>query len=193
MRRLANSSLIAKSTALSHRRLLQNVARYIALLLASMGPGTLTSPRAEQDFDVSQLVGSAIHASITNLQNGIREGRKFSNPFQQNYIIELQEHKALRVTFSATAFTPRGNISQKPETHVRELEIPSADLAAARGGGHGVWFFDSNILTFVRTYEGGAMKATFAVSRTGTELRCSATNHLGKGSRRVEHQIQVVG
>ena len=137
-------------------------------------PGLITSPRAQEAFDASQLVGSAIKASVTNLQSGIKNGRKFQSPLKQDWTIELQANNTLRVTFSATASTPKGNITRGPQTFVQQLEIP-AKAAVPRGGGDAVWFFDDNVLTNLRTYEGGAQRATFAVTRTGADLRCSAT------------------
>jgi hypothetical protein len=37
-----------------------------------------------------------------------------------------------------------------------------------------MWLFEAGILTYVRTYEAGAIKATFAVSRTDLGFACTA-------------------
>lgn len=55
------------------------------------------------------------------------------------------------------------------------VKLERSGPTSTRGGGNAVWFLEGNVLTFLRTYEGGAMKATFAVTRTGTSLRCSAS------------------
>jgi hypothetical protein len=38
-----------------------------------------------------------------------------------------------------------------------------------------MWIFDPSILTFLRTYEDGAMKATFAVALTDVGFACTAS------------------
>jgi hypothetical protein len=36
------------------------------------------------------------------------------------------------------------------------------------------WLFEDGALTFLRTYEGGGMKATFTVARSATGFGCTA-------------------
>ena len=172
MRRKAELPTVRKfTTGGQHPR--PGIITCLVCVAAWLASGLFTSPRAQEAFDASQLVGWVIEASVTNLQNGTRSGRKFHTPYKQDYTIELQANNALRITFSATAFTPVGEKKQRSETFVRELESPTT-TAVTRGGGHGVWFFERNVLTFVRTYEGGAMKTTFSVTKTETGLRCNA-------------------
>lgn len=152
-----------------------SIVRCLVCIVICLGSGQFNSAPAQQTVEAAELVGSIIEASVTNLQTGLRDGRRFDTPYKQDWTIELAEIDTIRVTFAATAFTKMGEKRGGPDSAVVKLGIPRAMLIAPRGGGHGVWFFDGNVLTFLRTYEGGAMKATFAVSRTGPDLRCNAS------------------
>ena len=102
-----------------------------------------------------------------------REGRQYPDKYQTDWTIEFVSEDTIRPTFVGTDYAPRGTFKTPVETGGlillgRSIETPS------RGGGTFTWLFENGVLSFVRTYEVGAMKATFGVSRTDRGFACTA-------------------
>jgi len=146
---------------------------WLLLVVVALG---LSSPLmgAEEPVTAADLVGSVMRLSVTNDRIMRREGRQYPDKYQTDWTIEFVSEDTIRPTFVGTAYAPRGTFKTPVETGGlvllgRSIETPS------RGGGTFTWLFETGVLSFVRTYEVGAMKATFGVSRTDRGFACTAT------------------
>ena len=129
---------------------------------------------AEEPVSAADLVGSVMKLSVTNDRIMRREGRQYPDKYQTDWTIEFVSEEAIRASFVGTDYGPRGIFKTPVETGGlillgRSIETPS------RGGGTFTWVFENGVLSFVRTYEVGAMKANFGVSRIDGGFACTAT------------------
>ncbi len=153
------------------------LARYalfslLAVVVALGSSAPLTG--AEEPVSAADLVGSVMKLSVTNDRIMRREGRQYPDKYQTDWTIEFVSEEAIRASFVGTAYGPRGIFKTPVETGGlillgRSIETPS------RGGGTFMWVFENGVLSYVRTYEVGAMKANFGVSRVDRGFACTAT------------------
>jgi len=129
---------------------------------------------AEEPVAAADLVGSVMRLSVTNDRIMRREGRQYPDKYQTDWTIEFVSEDAIRATFVGTVYGPRG-ISKTPVETGGLILLGHAIETPSRGGGTFTWLFENGVLSFVRTYEVGAMKATFEVSRTDRGFACTAT------------------
>jgi hypothetical protein len=126
---------------------------------------------AQVPVTLKDLQGSVMEASTTHDRVVRREGRERANKYQLAWKIRFISADSIHTSTVATSYTARGTFSNKNEVTV-DLARPRE--TKSRGGGHVLWLFEDGVLTFLRTYQGGGMKATFAVTRKGEGLDCTA-------------------
>jgi hypothetical protein len=120
----------------------------------------------------SDLVGAVMQVSVTSERVMRRDGRQFPSRYQTDWTIEFISEDTIRVTFLGTDTGPRG-INKSP-LEGGTVNLGSPNKTVTRGGGDQVWLFSDGALSYLRTYEGGGMKGTFSVTRTGETFVCNA-------------------
>jgi hypothetical protein len=128
---------------------------------------------AQQPVTAADLVGTVMKVSVTNDRILRRDGRQIPNRYQTDWTIEFVSQVFIRPTFVGTSYKPRGT-SKTPLEGGGLIHLGVPKETRSRGGGDEIWIFDPGVLTFLRTYEGGAMNATFAVTRTDAGFACTA-------------------
>jgi hypothetical protein len=128
---------------------------------------------AQQAVTTADLVDTVMRLSVTNDRTMRRDGRQYPDKYQTDWTIEFVSHDFIRPTFVGTDYTHRGT-SKTPLEGGRLIHLGTPKETRSRGGGDEIWIFDPGVLTYVRTYEGGAMKAIFAVTRTEVGFACTA-------------------
>jgi hypothetical protein len=129
---------------------------------------------AEQPVSAADLVGSVMKLSVTNDHIMRHEGRQYPDKYQMDWTIEFVSQTFIRPSFVGTAYSPRSTHKTPVEGGgLTVLEV--AKETRSRGGGGQIWLFEAGALIYLRTYEVGAMKAIFSVTRTDGGFACSAT------------------
>lgn len=126
----------------------------------------------QQPVTAAELVGYVMKVSVTHDRVMRRDGRQFPNTYQTDWTIDFVSENTIRQIFVATSSTPRGVSKTPPEGRLITLGRPIE--TGTRGGGHVLWIFDAGVLTFLRTYEGGGMKGSVAVTRSSEGFNCAA-------------------
>lgn len=130
------------------------------------------SSSAQASVAINDLEGAAISASTTHERVTRRDGRERQDQYRLEWSIRFISRDTIHTSLVATSYNARGANSKKNEATVN-LARPKA--TKSRGGGHMLWVFENGVLTFLRTYQGGGMKARFAVTRKPGGFTCSAT------------------
>jgi hypothetical protein len=158
-------------------RVQPNPFAYYALswLLVVVVALSLPAPSAwaQAPVTAADLVGTVMKVSVTNDRILRRDGRQIPNRYQTDWTIEFVSQVFIRPTFVGTSYKPRGT-SKTPLEGGGLIHLGVPKETRSRGGGDEIWIFDPGVLTFLRTYEGGAMNATFAVTRTDAGFACTA-------------------
>jgi len=146
----------------------------ICLLVVAVALGS-SAPviAAEEPVTAADLVGSVMKLSVTNDRTMRREGRQYPDSYQTDWTIEFVSDQTIRASFVGTVHSPRG-ISKTPVEAGGPIPFGRPIETPSRGGGTFTWLFENGVLSFLRTYEVGAMKGTFAVSRTDRGFACTA-------------------
>jgi hypothetical protein len=128
---------------------------------------------AEQPLTAADLIGTVMTLSVTNDRTMRRDGRQYPDKYQTDWTIEFVSQDTIRPTFVGTAYGPRSTY-KTPVEGGGLIPLGVSKETPSRGGGTFLWRFEAGVLTFLRTYEAGAMKATFAVTRTDAGFTCTA-------------------
>jgi hypothetical protein len=128
---------------------------------------------AREAVTSTDLVGTVMKVSVTNDRILRRDGRQIPNRYQTDWTIEFVSQDTIRPTFVGTSYGPHGT-SKTPLEGGGFISLGVPKETRSRGGGDQIWIFDPGVLTYLRTYEGGAMNATFAVTRTDAGFACTA-------------------
>src|SRR5262249_13727184 len=102
----------------------------------------------------------------------LRNGREGSSQVQDDFTVEIGYAGSIHQTVRPVAYSVRGRREGKIQSGVFTLERPRETRNS--GGGHAVWIFEEETLTFLRAFQGGAIKRTFAFTRTLDGLNCIA-------------------
>jgi hypothetical protein len=144
-------------------------------LLLILGLVVVSSPAGgQQPVTPADMIGAVMKVSVTNDRVMRRDGRQYPNRYQTDWTIDFVSEDTIRPTFIGTDYSPR-RTTQTPLEGGRLVTLGRPNETPSRGGGHQVWIFDAGVLTFLRTYEGGGMKGTFAVTRSGAGFSCTAS------------------
>src|SRR5712691_1997877 len=139
--------------------------------------GLVVSPPsawAQEPVTAADLVGTTMTASVTSDRVMRREGRQFPQRYQVDWTIKFVSEDTIRPTFVATSYNPR-SVRKTPLEGGGLVPLGRPAEISSRGGGHRIWIFDPGVLTLLRTYEGGAYKTTFAVTRSEAGFSCTAS------------------
>jgi hypothetical protein len=131
------------------------------------------SAAAEEPVTTADLIGTVMTLSVTNDRIVRGNGRQYTDKYQTDWTIKFVSQDTIRPAFVGSNYGPRATSKTRVEGGGLiplgvSLETPS------RGGGTFLWRFEAGVLTFLRTYEAGAMKATFVVTRTDAGFACTA-------------------
>ena len=129
----------------------------------------VTAPtKSGQKVTLTDLAGVKIHTKLVTEMMVRRQGRQFpaSQEVERQIYMELDG----RITFSSlvTAHSPRGTRA----TPVRGTTV-KLDEPWFTENGEAVWQFKDGDLTFVRSYEGGALRTIISLKRDGQNLTCA--------------------
>jgi len=127
---------------------------------------------AQQPVTINDLEGAAISASTTHERITRRDGRERPDKYRLDWSIRFISRDTIHTSLVATSNNARGTYSKK---NVATVNLARPKATKSRGGGHMLWIFENGVLTFLRTYQGGGMKAIFAVTRKSGGFACSAT------------------
>ena len=137
-----------------------------ALLLAG-----LAVPASAQTIAWSDLEGRTVLAEITREQ-----------VVQRQHQVKLRVHDDIRLSIgpadiirfsnSSTVHSPGG--ANKLDPVDTAFTLNETRRVARDGGGDAVWQFSDGTLTFIRTFQAGARRMTFAFARGSDGLTCSA-------------------
>jgi hypothetical protein len=129
------------------------------------------SSSAQAPVAMNDLEGAAINASTIHERVLRRDGKERRDKFRIDWSVRFISKETIHATIVATSYNARGVNSKKNEATVN-LARPRE--TKSRGGGHMLWVFENGVLTFLRTFQGGGMKASFALTRNAAGLTCSA-------------------
>jgi hypothetical protein len=146
--------------------------RLLLLVIAVGVPAPLAW--GQQPVTAADLIGTIMTLSVTNDRIMRRDGRQYPDKYKTDWTIEFVSQDAIRPTFVGTASSPKSTY-KTPVEGGGLIALGVSKETRSRGGGTFVWLFEAGALTFLRTYEGGAMKATFAVTRTDSGFACTAS------------------
>jgi len=129
----------------------------------------VTAPtKPSQTVTFADLAGAKIRTKLVTDMMVRRQGRQFpaSQEVERQIYMELDG----RITFSTrvTAHSPRGTRA----TPVRATTV-KLDQPWFTENGEAVWQFKDGDLTFVRSYEGGALRTIISFKRDGQNLTCA--------------------
>ena len=133
--------------------------------------GRPASSSAQAPVEIDDLEGAAISASTIHERVLRRDGKERQDKFRLDWSVRFISRETIHASIVATSYNARGTHSKKNEATVN-LARPKE--TKSRGGGHMLWFFENGVLTFLRTFQGGGMKASFAVTRNSAGFTCSA-------------------
>jgi hypothetical protein len=128
---------------------------------------------AEQPLTAADLIGTVMTLSVTNDRTVRGNGRQYPDKYQTDWTIKFVSEDTIRPAFVGTSYGPRAT-AKTPVEGGGPIRLGVSIETPSRGGGTFLWRFDAGVLTFLRTYEVGAMKATFAVTRTDAGFACTA-------------------
>ena len=150
----------------------RNVMSCLALALGLAA--SCTSAWPQQTVTPADLVGAVMEISVTNDRVLRRDGGEFKNRYQTDWTIHFVSEETIRPTFIGTSYSPR-RTRKTPLEGGKLITLGQSNETRSRGGGHQMWAFDAGGLTYLRTYEAGSMKATFAVTRSSEGFNCTAS------------------
>jgi len=121
---------------------------------------------------IEDLQGALMEVSVTHERTIRRDGKELPNKFRMDWKIRFNSVDSISVSSERISYGLRKTNRTKEKESVKNLTRPKE--TQSRGGGHALWIFEDDTLTFLRTYQGGGLKATFAVARSPTGFDCTA-------------------
>jgi hypothetical protein len=161
--------------------------RLILLLALIAAPVQLRSQTAvttvqpNDPVKFAELAGSVIEARVVRDQVTRRAGRTFSVRTQDDFKLVIGPDDRIEQSVTATSDTPRGQ--RRGPTRTGMFTLGEQRPVGALGGGNGAFTFEDGILTFIRTFREGAVKRTFAFSRSPDGLSCTANQAFAREAR----------
>jgi hypothetical protein len=122
-----------------------------------------------QAVTFSDLEGAKIHAKLVTDMQAQRQGRQGPVTQEADWQINVQPEQMISFTFRATSRTLRGTKTSPVRARTVKLEEPWSTP-----DGEAVWQFKDGDLTFVRSYQGGAVRTIVSLKRDGQNLTCAA-------------------
>ena len=125
-----------------------------------------------QTITMEDLQGALMEVSVTQERTIRRDGRELPNKFRMDWKIRFNSLESISVSSERISYGLRKTNRTKEKESVKNLTRPTE--TRLRGGGHALWILEDDALTFLRTYQGGGLKATFAMARSPTGFDCTA-------------------
>jgi hypothetical protein len=140
-----------------------------------LGFGALTTPAwAQERVAPGELAGTVMKASTVDERVHRRQDRRWITTFQSDYIIEFVSKDEIRQT---TIGTQKGTVNN-PNRVLKYAPVGGGLITLGRpsrtSDGYVIWIFDGGVLAYLRAYERGGLKRTFAVARSGAGFICTA-------------------
>ena len=124
-----------------------------------------------QSIALTDLEGLKIHAKLVTEMVAQRQGRQGPATQEIEWQIYVEPDGMINFSFRPTTHTPRGTRTAPLRGATVKLGEPwSTD------NGQALWQFKDSDLTFVRSYEGGAVRTIISLKRDGQNLTCTATS-----------------
>jgi hypothetical protein len=152
------------------RQLVRHLCQVSCLAIAFV-----TAPASTwgQSLTFSDLKGYAIEVRLLRQQTVRRGGKESSNQAQTDMRIVIDSAGVLLVTVSPTGYGKKGVRKARPVTGPFTLD--ETKKMYSLGGGYGIWTFENDTLTYLRIYQGGALKRNIAFARRDGGLSCKAS------------------
>ena len=115
-------------------------------------------------MSLADLSEARIEAKIVREQVIRRDTREFPIRIESDVNLVIGPGDKVRQTWTSTSTGPKGTAKGKTLTTTVPLARPR-ELGTALGGGHGIFIFEDQILTFLRTLKGGAFKREIVFGR----------------------------
>jgi hypothetical protein len=123
-------------------------------------------------LSLRQLEGANIHATLVTEMLAQQEGGPQGlATTEEDWNITVEPGGKISWSYRPTTRTPRGTQSGEKIANTSAL-----DEARQTTNGAAIWQFSDAELSFVRSYQGGAMKLTIALKQDGPNLTCTASN-----------------
>jgi hypothetical protein len=131
---------------------------------------------SSQAVTFTDLEGAKIHAKqVTEMLRQRQGGRQGLVTQEADWQINVQPEQRISFSSRVTAHTPRGTRVAPVRERTVKLDEPwSTD------NGEAVWQFKDGDLTFVRSFQGGAVKTVISLKRDGQNLTCTTTRVLAR-------------
>jgi hypothetical protein len=130
----------------------------------------VTTPApSNQAVTFTDLEGAKIHAKLVTDMEAQRQGRQGPVTQEADWQIDVQPEEMISFNFRATSHTLRGTKTSPVRARTVKLEEPWSTP-----DGEAVWQFKDGDLTFVRSYQGGAVRTIVSLKRDGQNLTCAA-------------------
>jgi hypothetical protein len=132
--------------------------------------GDQANVSSNQTVTLADLEGAKIHTKLVTEMLAQRQGKQGPVTQDADWQINVQPEQRINFTFRVTAHTVRGTRAAPERGATVKLDEPwSTD------NGEAVWQFKDGNLTFVRSYQGGAVRTIVSLKRDGQTLTCAST------------------
>src|SRR5262245_61756226 len=138
---------------------------------------TATSAWGQGQVTFADLDGHAVEADVVREQVVRRRDSRFHTENTVRWKLVIGGN-AIVSTVSQTSLTPRGKQVGPPIGNSYVLGTPPD--VRAQGSGTGLWEFNDGTLMFMRTYQQGAYRISFAFARGPSGLTCTVADVLGR-------------
>jgi hypothetical protein len=126
---------------------------------------------SSQAVTLTDLKGANIHATLVTEMLALRQDKKYPATQSIDWQISIEPDARIRLAFRPTTQTPRGTRTAPARSVTVKLDEPwSTD------NGEAVMQFKDGDLTFMRSYEGGAVKTVISFKQDGQNVTCSASS-----------------
>jgi hypothetical protein len=129
-------------------------------------------PAWSQDVSLADLSEARIEAKVVREQVIRRDTREFPIRIESDVKLVIGPGDKVHQTWTPTSTGPKGTAKGKTLTTTVPLARPRE--FGALGGGHGIFIFEDQTLTFLRTLKGGAFKRVIVFGRSKDGLTCTA-------------------
>lgn len=169
-----------QATRASTARISSSLLAMAMFVGAAYGQGgekaNVTPPTpSSQAVTLGDLEGAKIHTKLVTEMLAQRQGRQGQVTQEVDWQINVLPEQRISFTFRATAHTPRGTrVAPVRGTTVKLDEPWSTD------NGEAVWQFKDGDLTFMRSYQTGAVRTIVSLKRDGQNLTCATSTVLAR-------------
>ena len=144
----------------------------LPMVWSMIGLAPLALPAWSQPVTIAELSEARVAIKVVREQVIQRETRQFPIKIESDVKLVIGPGDKVHQTWTPTTTGPKGTVKGKTLTTAVPLAKPQE--FGALGGGHGIFIFDDQTLTFLRTLKGGAFKRVIVFGRDKDGLTCTA-------------------